>query len=423
MKIKLVTFAPHPNFGTCLQSYALNYVLKNMGHNVEFIYNRREVPPLTCKQYVFLAIKKIVRVLLPKSVVCRLRDRLHSDAGTSSQDIAPIVLRLPNHPILRCLSKLPVYRLIAKKWYYGNLQKRKVYKFTFLDGNFNMRRLYTAKDYQNVTKDADTFITGSDQIWNPFCGGYNPMMFLEFVNDGTKCISYSSSISQPSIHPSVEQRMKKVLSKFKHIAVREQHSVELLNALLERNDVKLVVDPTYLLSADEWTKFGNKAEIEFQLPEKYIFCYFVGWKRSDVYERMVQEVKAFTGIEDVITLDCCNNERVYGGGFTYHDAGPYEWVYLLKHASYICMDSFHATVFALKFQKEFVHTMKNSDNESGSQNTRMYDILSRYGILYKNYNDDSCTDWQKEIDYERVTPIIEKEIQESIDFLKYEIEN
>ncbi len=92
--------------------------------------------------------------------------------------------------------------------------------------------------------------------------------------------------------------------------------------------------------------------------------------------------------------------------------GPYEWVYLLKHASYICMDSFHATVFALKFQKEFVHAMKNSDTESGSQNTGMYDILSRYGILYKNYNDDGGIEWQKQIDYSRVTPIIEEEIED-----------
>ena len=46
-RIKLITFAPHPNFGTCLQSYALNNVLQRMGHDVEFIYNGREIPPLT----------------------------------------------------------------------------------------------------------------------------------------------------------------------------------------------------------------------------------------------------------------------------------------------------------------------------------------------------------------------------------------
>ena len=52
MKIKLVTFAPHPNFGTCLQAYALNYVLREMGHDVEFIYNRREVPPLSLTGHI-----------------------------------------------------------------------------------------------------------------------------------------------------------------------------------------------------------------------------------------------------------------------------------------------------------------------------------------------------------------------------------
>lgn len=427
MKIKLVTFAPHPNFGTCLQSYALNYVLRNMGHDVEFIYNRREVKPLPLPVQIKNHIKSLVKIALPKAVFEYLkhlkRKERKIDTSTNVHASDPYIIQIPNHPILRLVSRMPGYKCFAKKWYYGNLQKRKVYKFTFLDGNFNMRRLYTVDDYQDVVKDADMFITGSDQIWNPFCGGYNPMMFLEFVNDGTKCISYSSSISQPSIHPLVEQRTKKALSKFKHIAVREQRSVDLLNSLLGRNDVKLVVDPTYLLSADEWTRFGDKAEIEFQLPQRYIFCYFVGGKRANVYERMVQDVKVFTGIKQVITLDCNNNERVYGDGFTYHDAGPYEWVYLLKNASYICMDSFHATVFALKFHKEFVHTMKNSDSEAGSQNTRMYDILSRYGILYKNYNDDGGKEWQKKIDYDKVTPIIEKEIHDSMDFLKFEIEN
>ena len=138
---------------------------------------------------------------------------------------------------------------------------------------------------------------------------------------------------------------------------------------------------------------------------------------------MVQEVKHFTGIQNVITLECYNRNLNYGNGRLYKDAGPYEWVYLLQHASYICMDSFHATVFALKFQKEFVHAMKNEDTETGSQNTRMYDILSRYGILYKNYNVGGNNGWQQPVDYARLTPLIESEIKDSIDYLKYEIEN
>lgn len=424
MRIKLVTFAPHPNFGTCLQSYALNYVLRKMGHDVEFIYNRRETPPPTFRHYVFAALKRVIRIFLSEKQISRLKGRKNSKArnGQRGND-APVILKLPDHRVLGFLNKCPGYKFFAKKWYYGNLQKRKVYKFTFEDGNFNMRRLFTHADYEKVVKDADLFVTGSDQVWNPFCGGYNPMMFLEFVNDGTKCVAYSSSISLPELPPSVASRMKAALRKFSHIAVREQRSVELLGKLLGRDDIKLVVDPTYLLTAEEWEEFGNRAEIEFTVPDKYIFCYFVGDKRADVYERMVQDVKRFTGIEKVINLECYNRPRVYGGGITYQDAGPYEWVYLLRHASYVCMDSFHATVFALKFRKEFVHAMKNEDTETGSQNTRMYDILNRYGLSYKIYTNNSNIAWQKKIDFSKVSIVIEEAVNISFGYLNEAIIN
>lgn len=416
MKIKLVTFAPHPNFGTCLQSYALNFVLKNMGHEVEFIYNRRETRPLLFKHY----IKRVIKNFLPKRVFKQIKEKVIK-SNNSSGNRTPYIIQLPNHYILKLFSYLPCYHFFARKWYYDNLQKSKVYKFTFLDGNFQMKRLFVKSDYKAITEDADLFITGSDQIWNPYCGGYNPMMFLEFAGD-KKRIAYSSSISQPEIPVAVKSRMKNALSKFTHIAVREQKSVELLNQLLDRNDVKLVVDPTYLLSVNEWEEFGNRAVLEFPLPEKYIFCYFVSDKRKIIYEEMVQQVKKFTGINDVITLECYNRKYAYGNGRLYKDAGPYEWVYLLRHASYICMDSFHATVFALKFQKEFVHAMKDEGNEVGSQNIRMHDLLNRYGIAYKNYNNILDCGWQQIINYEKILPLISAEIEDSMQFLKYEIE-
>lgn len=413
MKIKLITFAPQPNFGTSLQSYALNYVLRQMGHDVEFIYNALDAPPLF-RHYVV----KLVKLLLPDSAIALLKKKRQRNKLESRL----LILQLPHHPILYILSKLPGYKRIYKACKCVNPQWRKVYKFTHEDDNFKMRRIYTSKQYHEVETDADLFITGSDQIWNPYCGGFNPMMFLEFVRE-KKCVSYSSSISQPMLPKSIEQRIKRDLLKFQHIGVREQRSVDLLNELLGRTDVRLVVDPTYLLSAEEWTDFGEKAELEFPLPEKYIFCYFVGCKRKDVYERMVQETKQFTGIDNVITLECYDRPLNYGGGMLYKDAGPYEWVYLLKHASYVCMDSFHATVFALKFQKDFVHALKNEDTEVGSQNTRMYDILHRYGLSHKIYKSYENTSWQMKIDYSNVDTTIESEIKESLKFLVYEIEN
>lgn len=416
MKIKLVTFAPHPNFGTCLQSYALNKVLRNMGHDVEFIYNGRENQPLGTAGWV----KKVTKVVLPSSIRKQIKKR-RLKRCTDNKNVEPYILTLPNNYLHFFLSKLPLYERLYKLYKCRTLQWEKVYRFTFDDGNFKMKRLYIKKQYAAVVQDADLFITGSDQIWNPYCGGFNPMMFLEFVNDGTKCISYSSSISRPNLPKSVEQRIKTDLQKFQHIAVREQKSVELLSNLLGRNDIQLVVDPTYLLSQEDWEQFANRATIEFPLPENYIFCYFVGNKRSDVYDQMVSEVKRMTGIDKVITLECYNRDLVYGNGILYKNAGPYEWVYLLQHSSYVCMDSFHATVFSLIFKKEFVVALKNTDDEAASQNTRMYDILNRYGMPYKLYTDEYNVDWQQSIDYEKIDSIMEKEKKASLRYLVYAI--
>lgn len=415
-KIKLVTFAPHPNFGTCLQSYALNKVLRDMGHDVEFIYNGRENPSTGLTGFV----KDLIKMVIPADLVNdikqkkRVINKNHTEANIN-------ILTLPNSQLRYWLSKVPFFNWLYKQYKCNTLQWKKVWKFTFDDGNYNMKRLYCMQQYAEVVADADVFITGSDQIWNPYCGGFNPMMFLEFAGD-KKRVAYSSSIARPEFPQEVRERARQDLKKFQHIAVREQSSVDMLNKLLERNDVKLVVDPTYLLSFTEWETFGNRATIEFDVPQRYIFCYFIGERYED-YDAMVRDVMLRTGIMDVITVDCTGSSMNYGGGLLYSDGGPYEWVYLLRHASMVCMDSFHATVFALKFHKEFVHILKTkSDNSTYSQNTRMYDMFSRYKIEYKFYN-TSSSDWLRPIDYKKVDAILKEEINRSMEFLKIEINN
>ena len=109
-RIKLITFAPHPNFGTCLQSYALNNVLQRMGHDVEFIYNGREIPPLTFSMYVKKSISKIARKILSESMLILLKERLGKRTrGKKSSSNDPVVLQLPDYRMLYWLSKLPGY--------------------------------------------------------------------------------------------------------------------------------------------------------------------------------------------------------------------------------------------------------------------------------------------------------------------------
>lgn len=416
MKIKLVTFAPHPNYGTCLQSYALNKVLMDMGHDVEFICNGRETPPQT-----LYYIKIIIKAFLPSKLVREIKEKRQIKRKNSEIEKPLYILSLPDNRFHYILSKFPFYKRIYKFFMCRTLQQKKVYSFTFDEGNYKMKRLYTRKQYDEVVADADLFITGSDQIWNPYCGGFNPMMFLEFAGD-KKRVAYSSSIARPCFPKEIEERAKKDLQKFQHIAVREQSSVDMLNKLLGRNDVQLVVDPTYLLTRDEWTEFANRATIEINVPDKYIFCYFIG-ERYDAYRTMVEDVKSKTGIQDVITMNCTTNIINVGGGILYQDGGPYEFVYLLIHASYVCLDSFHGTLFSLFFEKDFVHILKSKDESHvSSQNTRIYDMFERYGILHKIY-DGNNLDWLKTVDFKRIHQIADEERRNSINYLKKALED
>ncbi len=406
MKIKLVTFAPHPNFGTCLQSFALFKVLRDMGHDVEFLYNGRESYPYGVKKI----LKKVFRKIGLKPV----------RPVTADGEPMPHILSLPDSRVLLFLSRIPLFRSLWKKYLCRTIQRKKVFRFTFEDGNYKMRRLFTRRQYGEAVADADLLVVGSDQVWNPYCGGFNPLMFLEDA-PGKKKISYSSSISRPVIPFGVKERMRRDLSDFSHISVRERKSVELLGELLGRDDIKLVCDPTFLLPRKDWEDFGKRAETEIAAPSRYIFCYFIGDKHKRMYEKIIQEVKELTGVQEAIALDCYERDLVLQGAKTYGDAGPYEWVSLLSGASYVCTDSFHATLFSLKFHKDFVTALKDGDADAGSQNTRMYDLLGRYSLSHKLY-DGRSDGWKTPPDWDVADSVAAKEVRSSLEYLQNSIE-
>ena len=72
---------------------------------------------------------------------------------------------------------------------------------------------------------------------------------------------------------------------------------------------------------------------------------------------------------------------------------------------------------------------KNVNERSAMQMTAVYacvrilsEAIAGLPLHVYHYNDDGGIEWQKQIDYSRVTPIIEEEINDSLDFLKYEVE-
>lgn len=182
------------------------------------------------------------------------------------------------------LEKNRVLQIIRKYMFSKTLKLQKIHKFQ--NEKYNIVSVFSKIECQELILNTDVFVSGSDQIWNAW-HSFNPFFFLSFVGD-CKRVAYASSMGSNNIPSKYKQEIKTYLSKFSHIGLREQSAVPILQDLLERNDIVQVLDPTFLLSANDWNALASEANIEFVLPDKYILCYFIG--NNDFYIQQLLDV-------------------------------------------------------------------------------------------------------------------------------------
>lgn len=365
--LTIVTWKGGENFGTCLQGYALQEKLIALGYHV---------------------------YLLP--------DVPHSKGIKSWIQW-----------VMSCLG-LMQFRIWIKRKHDFQTNKRMRWENTA----YRTLTLWTQWQVHRLIKKTDCFITGSDQIWNTY-HHFMPMQFLDFAGD-KKRIAYASSIGTSKFKSEYEDRIRRWLLKFQHIGVREDEAVRTIKRLTGRDDVVQVVDPTLLVTADDWRRFAEDAHFEIPLPKRYILCYLVG--DNPWYEKQLREVQQRFNL-DVIIIPACENRSFNVDGMTvYPYATVLEFVSLLDGAEYVCTDSFHATVFSLNLQKPFVEFIRFRDGDEQSQNSRIYDLLDHYGLRNRIYRDNSDA-WHSSIDFEKVSALLESDRSRSLKFLSESIEN
>ena len=296
-----------------------------------------------------------------------------------------------------------------------DLKWRKILKF--LEEDISIRRVYTHRQYKKMLQEYSIFVTGSDQIWNPHY--LKEFYLLDFV--GTKRrIAYSSSIGVEKIPDNKVKIYKKYLSKFDYISLRENTGCYIISKLLNRKDIRKVVDPTFLLSPEEWKRFGGLAELEVEFPAEYILCYLIGDRKD--YKSQVMDVQRRIGISNVLIIQSAENENfMIEGAFVYRNAGPREFVQLIRNAALVCTDSFHATAICINISVNFVEFVRFDDADSHSQNSRIYDLLNRYqlnGRLYSSWDGKALDN----NDYKKIQTMLENDRKYSLSFLINAIE-
>ncbi len=259
-----------------------------------------------------------------------------------------------------------------------NLHKNAVYPYTakradafsgFENAIPHSSKTYTSRSIADALSEYDIFITGSDQVWNPLW--YYPEYFLDFVPCGIPKISYAASISQPSLTPKQQHIFKESLQSYTAVSVREKDACTLLDNLAAV-PVKWVLDPTLLLTKQEWNEICSDNIIN----EPYIFCYFLGEdiasrnicrKFSDKHKLPLATIPYLQG-----KYRACDKDF---GDICLADISPNQFISLIKNAEYIFTDSFHATVFSHIFEKEYFVFERYGKKGMSS---RLYSLLTLF---------------------------------------------
>lgn len=209
-KAAIITICDNNNYGNRLQNYALYKVLKKLGIENSTLWDKSE-------NTLLVKVKFIVKMILSNFNVNIKR-------GLSFQ------------------------------------------MFT----NTNISNQYNDLDnLEEISDEFSYFIVGSDQIWNYNFGHAKDKDFLKFA-DYDKTISYAPSFGISEVDSKWQSKISDGINHIKYLSVRENQGAKIIKKLTNR-DAQVVLDPTLLLSKEEWYEIEKKPKK--MINEKYILTY------------------------------------------------------------------------------------------------------------------------------------------------------
>lgn len=315
MKIAIMTQPLGKNYGGIMQAWALQQVLKRLGHE-----------PVTI-------------------------DRQPDQKGIVYQ-----VTRLGYRAAMKAVGrrKAPIN---FERYLPTILQHNQ----SFIDQHITMSEpLYSTQQLRNHfdRENYDAVIVGSDQTWRP---KYSPNIynyFLDFLEDKNILrIAYASSFGVDEWEYTEEQtkRCAELAKKFDAISVREDSGVDLCRKYLGV-EVTHVLDPTLLLEKEDYLQLLGPE----RLKEKStgVYTYFL----DKTPEKLALAKKAGEELGEAV----CSCQAEYSFGADHNEIDGFvmpdirEWLAGFANANLVLTDSFHGVVFSIIFQKLF-YAIVNKD--------------------------------------------------------------
>lgn len=374
MKIGIVTLPFNTNYGGILQAYALQQVLKDMGHEVLTI--NRSTRGMSLKLKILSFTKRFIqKQLLRKNVVVRTWPLLKEET---------VIGQHTNRFIAENITTTPLFK--------------------------------TESDFSRLNEFGfEAYVVGSDQVWRP---KYSPNFenhFLDFAKNqtGIKRIAYAASFGVDDWEFTPEQTKKCSLlaKKFDAVAVREDSAVELCRQYLGVDAIQ-VPDPTLLLPKTKYEELVEQENIKQLNGNLTVYVLDLTNEKKQLISRVASEL----GLKPISTMPAMSFKEAGKNQIEKAIFPPLtNWIRGFMDAEFVVTDSFHGTVFSIIFNKPFIAVGNSKRGMSRFQSLlKMFKLEDRLiepsaGNLVEIIN--------KPIDFKEVNTIIKKQQLDAFTFL------
>jgi len=355
MKIGIMSMQRIINYGSFLQAYGLKKIIENLGHNVEFVDYLIEPPVVAdVKQRDNSQFKRIYN-LFKIIFSCKYRKKRNYDIKQNSAFSS-------------------FYRRFENEW---------------------LPILGVTKE-NNYLPELDTLVIGSDEVFN--CTqpgdkvGYSLQLFGK-DHKADKLISYAASFGSTTFEKlekyGKQEEIGNLLNKFSAISVRDNNSHKIVEKLTNKS-ISDNIDPVLLYDFED--EVNHKIDLE-----NYVVVYAYSGRISETEAKAIQ---SFAHKHNKKTLSIGIMQA-----FTdeYVCVEPFEMLSYIKNADYIITDTFHGTVFSIKYQIPFATIIRESNKE------KLTDLLDKFALSGRRVN--SLEDLEKIA----IQPMNKYEIKEKIE--------
>ncbi|MBT1173169.1 polysaccharide pyruvyl transferase family protein [Bifidobacterium sp. MA2] len=237
------------------------------------------------------------------------------------------------------------------------------------------------KELDVTNNEYSKFITGSDQVWNIRCMDADDAYYLNFVSDANKRYAYAVSFgaNNPFADDALKSHYLNLVGKFDRISVREQNARKWVTEATGR-EVSLCVDPTMLLSQEEWERTVHIGDAPI-IPGDYIFYYC--FSISQEIAAFLHQVSKKTGMPVYFfepkewALRCCWKNKIR----LVRKYGPEAFLNYMKYAKMVFTTSFHGTAFSTIFHKNFWYI--DSGHNDLSKDDRAVSFLTQLQLTQR----------------------------------------